>query len=109
MNNFNNNPPNIYMQGAEPLVTAEFRNSTTGVLTDPNSVTLEVSQEGVVVYSYTYGVGGVVVKDDVGLYHANLDTTAWPAGTWWYTYIGTGAATAINAGFFIVIPRVPNS
>lgn len=55
-------------------------------LVDPTEVTIIVSLDGVVVEPLT------VVKDDVGTYHADWDTTGYAEGYYWVVASGTGAA-----------------
>jgi len=79
-----------------------------GNLADPTTVTLQYRPgTGQAVVTVTYP-SAPIVKDGVGLYHADLDTTpATATGVWTYECIGTGAvqAPARNA-FAVDLPQL---
>jgi hypothetical protein len=65
-----------------------------GSLGDPAQVTLKYqpgSEAEVVTAVYP---SPPVVRDGTGLYHADLDTTGFPAGTWTYLWEGSGGVQA---------------
>lgn len=73
-----------------------------GVLADPTAVTLKYrpgAQASVITVVYP---ATPVVRDEAGLYHADLDTTAAATDTWTYEWIGTGDVQAIAEGTFQV-------
>ena len=90
-----------YLAGTLVTVTTSFTNSTTQAPGDPSTVTLSVSINGATPTIYTYGTA-VIVKDSVGNYHAELDTTDLP-GTWLYVWDGTGGIQATSASGFVVV------
>lgn len=90
-----------YTEGALVRVTAAFTNAA-GAAVDPTTVTLDWHRAQDTVTTWTVQAGQIV-KDSVGNYHADLDTTNL-AGSWAYEFNGTGAAQAANAGTFLVLP-----
>jgi ABC-type Fe3+ transport system substrate-binding protein len=62
--------------------------------TDPTAVTLKVKAPGTAVVTYTFGVGGTIVKDSTGNYHADIDITV--PGKWHYRWTGTGALVVVE-------------
>jgi hypothetical protein len=87
-----------YDIGDQVRVTGTF--TVSGVATDPTAVTLVVNAAGTST-TYTYGVGQTIVKDGVGVYHADLAINT--AGVWAFRWAGTGAATAAEEDKFVVI------
>lgn len=74
-----------------------FRDAN-GVLADPTTVVLKyrpgVSASPITVSS--------PIRDGVGLYHYDLDTTGFPTDVWTYYWDGTGAVQAIDENSFSV-------
>ena len=89
-----------YYEGALVRVTAVFTNAA-GAPVDPTTVTLNWHRTKDAVTAWTVQAGQIV-KDSVGNYHADLDTTSL-TGPWSYEFEGTGAAQATNAGTFLVL------
>lgn len=106
--------PNTYLTGALVSVATYsgtiaspvggFRDNN-GNLADPTTITLkykpgEKATTIVVVYP-----AAPIIRDGVGLYHANLDTTGLtiPIDEWDYEWIGTGTIQAPAKNFFNVI------
>jgi len=89
-----------YTEGALVKVTAAFTDSNNAAV-DPTTVTLKWHRNKDAVTTWTVTTGQIV-KDSVGNYHANLDTTDL-TGPWSYEWEGTGAAQAANAGTFLVV------
>lgn len=84
-------------------VSVAFTNSA-GAAADPTAVKLHVRKPfSAEATAYTYGVGGTVVKDGTGAYHADLSLDT--ASTWRYEWEGTGAVEAAEEGSFYVEPR----
>jgi len=78
-------------------MTATFRNAA-GSVADPTTIVFKIRTPDGVIASYTYGVGGTVVKSSTGVYY--VDTTASQSGTTRYRFIGTGAViTAAESSF----------
>lgn len=71
-----------------------------GTLIDPTTVILAYTNGSGVRTTATYPAAPIV-KDGVGLYHADLDTTA-SVGQWDYEWSSTGTGQAANRGFFFV-------
>lgn len=73
--------------------------TVSGTATDPDTVTLEVTDPSGTTDSYTYG-GGQVTKSGTGVYTKTI--TVDEAGTWLFTWTGTGAAADVADGWFEV-------
>lgn len=84
-------------------INGEFRARTTGTLTDPTTVTLEVMDPQGDETSYTYAAAQVT-KDSTGLYHYDLavPNEADSEGTWYYRWIITGTLAGVTEGSFKV-------
>lgn len=98
---------NPYFQGDLVNVTTGSTGfvDANGDAVDPTGLTLTVGRRGATgAETYTYGVGDVIVKDSVGNYEADIDTTLFVPDAWWYRWEGTGAAQAVNEGTFLVLP-----
>lgn len=80
--------------GGLPDPSGGFRDAD-GILADPTTVTLKY-RPGVnaVVVTVVYPAAPIV-RDDTGLYHADLDTTGASTDDWTYEWIGTGEVQAI--------------
>lgn len=74
-----------------------------GNLADPTTITLSYRQgPGAPLVTAVYPAAPIV-KDGVGLYHADLDTTGTnPSATWTYEWLGVGNVQAAAANAFIV-------
>jgi hypothetical protein len=71
-----------------------------GVLVDPAIITLAY-RPGVSAQVVTAVYPAApIVRDDTGLYHADLDTTGASTDTWTYLLKGTGTAQAAAQGSF---------
>lgn len=55
-----------------------------GAAADPGALRLKVKSPAGTVMTYTYGVGGEIVRDGVGLFHADVALQA--AGQWWWRW-----------------------
>lgn len=73
--------------------------TVSGATTDPTTVTLSVKAPSGTVTSYTYAAG-TVIKSGTGAYHKDLTVTE--TGTWYYSFVGTGAVATAVEGTFIV-------
>jgi hypothetical protein len=96
---------NTYVSGSLVGSKAVFTNSS-GVATDPDTVTLKYKLGGGAVQTVVYP-SSPIVKDSVGSYHANFDTTGW-AGPGnrldLQEWVGTGAVVAIESDMWEVEP-----
>jgi hypothetical protein len=73
------------------VVTAEFKlNGTTRV--DPSTVVLKSKAPDSSVTTYTYGVDAALVRDELGVFHIDINLTA--AGTWTFRWESTGTGKA---------------
>lgn len=59
---------------------------------DPGTVYFQFQLPDTSKVTYTYGVGGTVVKSAVGVYYA--DVSLGTAGTWYYRFYSTGTGQA---------------
>lgn len=88
-------------------VSVVFTNAGSAVA-DPTTIKLHVRKPfSAQATSYTYGVGGTIVKDSTGNYHADLSLDT--AGTWYYEWEGTGAVEVAEEGSFFVEGRQARS
>ena len=83
---------NRYAEGALVTVYGDYTNIA-GALVDPTVVLLTVVFPDKSSITYTYGVGGQIVKTATGQYKSDLDTTN-KRGLWLYTWWSTGSAQA---------------
>ena len=67
---------------------------------DPTSVYFNLETPGGAQSTFTYGVGGTVVKSATGIYYA--DVSLGTAGTWYYRFYSTGTAQAAGSDQSIV-------
>jgi hypothetical protein len=82
------------------LVRAEGHFTVAGVSTDPTTCVVKYQDPSGTVSTKTYGSDVEVVKDSTGRYHINISPNA--SGTWYFRFIGTGAAQAGGEQAFIV-------
>ena len=83
---------NRYAEGALVTVYGDYKDLN-GVLSDPTTVKLTVVEPNESTTTYTYGVGGRIVKTATGRYKSDLDTTN-KRGLWIYTWWSTGSVQA---------------
>ena len=91
---------NSYFDGSVVRVTATFTDAVTGNPVNPTLTTLVVSVNRGTTTTYT-GVGLVIQNPSVGVFYADLDTTAQP-GTWCVKFLGSGAVQAVLPHWFDV-------
>jgi hypothetical protein len=92
---------NTYLAGNLVRVTAAFANAA-GAAADPTTVTLEYRPGlGAALTTVVYPTAPII-KDSVGNYHADLDTTGSNPGVtvWDYGWFGTGTVQAVSTGAF---------
>ena len=82
-------------------VTFTIPPSTTPV--DPSTVTLKYKAGSAAVVTWVYLGAGSITKSSVGVYAAELDTTALQGG-WTVEWIGTGTCAGIAVSMFLVEP-----
>lgn len=88
---------NSYDAGEFVYITASF--AVNGVVMDPATVTASVLKPDGTTLTPT------PVKDSTGNYHAALDTTGGPQGTWRYKWSGTSPAQSAGDGqFYLNVP-----
>lgn len=105
--------PNSYIVGALVRVA-----SYGGTIANPSGGYRDINgsliDPSVVILTYRDGLGNrtvvtypaaAIVKDSVGLYHADLDTTG-KIGNWDYEWSSTGTGQAANKSSFQVLPGV---
>ena len=82
-------------------VIGVWRDVATGNLIDPTAVKLSILKPTGALATYIYGgVDGVVKKDSVGNYHADLNADQ--AGGWFYRWCSTGTGQAAKENKFQV-------
>jgi len=81
-------PYNIHDLGDVVRVSATFTDADTDALIDPDVVKLSIRTPAGIVTTYTYGVGGSVVKQAVGQYYSVINSNQ--AGFWFYRWWSAG-------------------
>jgi len=95
--------PNEYWLDAMPTCSAAFTRPN-GNPVDPTTVTFKMREPGQAVAQatvYVFGVDAQLIRDGVGLYHVDWQTTL--VGDHCYQFQGTGDAVAIEQKTFTVI------
>lgn len=76
-----------------------------GITADPGAITLKIKPPGAAVVNYLYGAAAEVIRDGVGLYHAEIPLTA--AGQWAYRWeLGAPNAGAAEGVITVLKSRV---
>ena len=91
---------NIYFIGNEIQVSAQFTNSA-GTAVDPTTVACAVTLGGQPLLNQVV-YGPAVVRTGTGAYYALF--TPPTAGTWYYTFTGSGSVIAAAQNYFVVSP-----
>ena len=95
---------NAHQAGDLVRVTAAFTDPADDTPVDPDDVLLDVRKGDGSTATHAFSTSpATVVKDSVGNYHADLDTTGL-AGTWHYRWYSTGAGQAAEHNVFTVEP-----
>lgn len=89
-----------YDIGDRVRLTATFQDAITGVVADPTGITLRTKSPTGTAAVYTYPGDPKIVKEGVGIYHADIDVTA--SGNWSYKWAGTGSIVAAEESVFFV-------
>jgi hypothetical protein len=79
-------------------IVGEFKNAAKQ-LADPSAVTLVVRTPAGVETTYVVAAGQIV-KDSVGVFHADIPLTA--SGRWNWKWVGTGVVAAVDEGAIFV-------
>lgn len=87
---------NTWATPTNALTNDAFKNAA-GVLTDPTTVTLLWRRHGETDTTWTV-TAGQIVKDSVGVYHADIPVTE--PGLHYFRWVGTGAVVAAAEGTF---------
>lgn len=88
----------VFYESASELARLSNTFTVSGTPTDPDTVTLEVTDPTGAANTYTHPA--TVTRDGVGVFHK--DVTCSLAGEWTYKWTGTGAATDVVVGTFTV-------
>ncbi|MFA5053314.1 MAG: hypothetical protein WC565_04610 [Parcubacteria group bacterium] len=75
--------------------------NSSGVATDPTTLTLTVKPGDGTAVSYTYAAGEIT-KDSVGNYHKDYTVPTGTGGTVYYKFTATGTAIGMEPGSFAV-------
>jgi hypothetical protein len=86
-----------FPKGAVVRIEAEFSDQA-GLTIDPTTVRARYKPPTGAEVALDYGVDAALVRDDVGLYHVDLDANE--AGTWTYRWEGAGVAQAVAEARF---------
>lgn len=81
-------PTPVYLIGSRVRIDARFFDFVTDAPKDPTEATIKLRSPYAVETEYVYGTDDEFVRDDVGVYHLDLDPDA--VGTWFYRILGTG-------------------
>ena len=89
-----------YTAGAKVRILVTFTDNT-GALIDPGTVSLKYALPNVANVSQTYNPGNIV-RDSLGVYHYDLDTTGSAPGALRYEWLGTGSGQAAGTGLAMI-------
>lgn len=89
----------VFYQGTNELATLSNAFSVAGTATDPDTVTLVVTDPAGTATTYTYA-GATITKSSTGVYTKDIPCTS--AGLWTYVWVGTGAASDVAPGSWFV-------
>lgn len=93
---------NSYDDGDIVDVDGEFRNNSTGALTDPANVFVRYRFGSGEIVEKEYGVHPEVTKTSTGLYQCSIDTTGHEGKICRYRFYSTGTGQAAEEGQFAV-------
>lgn len=97
-------PEFVVTAGTPVRTTAQFTASRTGGgLADPGVVTLKVRRGD----GSTADLSGLVVRDSVGVYHADIPTSNAEAGQWVVVWAGDGTGPNVVSGAGFRVHRSP--
>ena len=96
-----------YVVGNVIRVTATFSDPVTNLPLDPTVVKLTFGTKTAPT-TWTYLATGAIIRDSLGTFHADLDTTGGIAlgkpTVWLYEWTSTGTGQAANSGQFTIMP-----
>lgn len=105
----------VFTEQPFSVVTYDTEGNPTSTPSDPDVVVFLFQVDGSEPVQYTYGTDEEVVRDGVGLYHVDLDTTPFTPPTTdpfrvTYEWASSGAPQVTDAGSFMVEqpPLVPS-
>lgn len=90
-------PIETFVTGNLVRVSMTLKDSA-GTLIDPTGLTFTYKPPTGNATTWTFGVDSELVKDGVGLYHADIDANQ--AGKWRYRWESTGTGQAAKEGEF---------
>ena len=99
------NLTSVYEGTTIRVYTSQPFETVDGTPTDPTTVVFGLQIANGATQQVTYGnptTLGRIVKDGVGSYHIDLDTTDQP-GIWSWVFVGQGSVQAIGSGQINVI------
>lgn len=92
-----------FPKGAVVRLEAAFTDDD-GIAVDPSTVRVRYKPPSSAEVALTYNVNLELVRDGVGMYHADIASTE--AGVWNYRWEGTGVAQAVAEAQFRVAASV---
>ena len=96
-----------YVERNVVRVTAAFTDPVTLLPLDPTVVKLTFGTKTSPT-TWTYLGTGSIIRDSLGNFHADLDTTGGVIGgkptNWYYEWTSTGTGQAANSGQFTIMP-----
>jgi hypothetical protein len=92
----------VFYAGAEELATLTNAFAVAGVATDPTAVVLVVTDPLGVAATYNWPSPATITRTSVGVFTKDIPCTS--AGTWTYLWTGTGTASDVQAGSWLVRP-----
>lgn len=90
----------VFFESASELATLTNTFKVDGVATDPDTVSLIITDPEGTATTYTFAAAEIT-KSDTGVY--TKDITCDKAGEWSYEWVGTGAATDTEVGTWTVL------
>lgn len=93
--------PNTYTEGEVVRITGLWKTSAQVAL-DPSTVTFRMKAPSGAITVYVYGTDSQLVRDQVGVYHVDMNLNQ--AGTWTYRFESTGTGQSAQEGTLVVPP-----
>jgi hypothetical protein len=90
----------VFYAGSAELATLGNTFRVAGVATDPTAVTLVVTDPLGVATTYNYPTPATITRTSAGVYTKDIPCAT--AGTWTYEWTGTGAASDVEPGTWLV-------
>lgn len=89
----------VFYPGTAELATLTNTFSVSGVATDPTTISLAITTPTGTTTTYTYAAAEIT-RSGTGVYTKDIQCTE--AGTWAYVWTGTGAASDVQPGTWLV-------